>query len=198
MIKNIVFDIGQVLVTYDWKTYLKGFGFSEEINERIAKAVFLNDVWNVSDLGTLGREELADRFAANDPELSEEIRRVFAGAGACIIERKYAPRLVAEMKRKGCRVYFLSNYARWCYEDSKEILDKFLSLMEGGVFSFDVHKIKPDAGIYKELLSRYGLEAQECLFIDDREENLQGAEAVGMKGLLFTGYEEVWEKLECL
>ncbi len=195
MVKNIIFDIGQVLVTYDWESYLEGFGFSREMNEKIAAAVFLNEAWNESDLGYKSRAELADLFAANAPEAETEIRRVFADAGKTVSGREYPARWVRELKDRGCRVYFLSNYARWCYEDTKEILDKFLSQMDGGIFSFQVHKLKPDAGIYRELLDRYGLEPEECLFIDDRPENVKGAKAVGMKGMVFTTYEEVSRKL---
>ena len=198
MIKNIIFDIGQVLVTYDWEGYLREFGFSEEMNRTIAEAVFLNEDWRESDLGVLTREELADLFVQNAPHAERQIREVFAGAGRTVRERDYPAQWVESLKARGFHVYFLSNYPAWGYEDSREILDKFLSKMDGGVFSFEVHKLKPDAGIYRDLLEKYHLLPKECLFVDDRPENVEGAKALGMEGIVFTGYEEVSSSLSLL
>jgi len=196
MIRNIVFDIGDVLVTFDWKSYLNQFHFSEETNERIAKAVFLNEDWIASDLGYFDRKQLTQMFIENDPVLGAEIQDVFAGAGSAILEREYPVRWMEELKKRGFRLYYLSNYARWCYEDSRHILDKFIAKMEGGVFSYESHMLKPNINIYEELFRRYDLDPAECLFIDDRQANIDGAKTAGMEGILFTGEEEVWKALE--
>ena len=66
------------------------------------------------------------------------------------------------------------------------------------MFSFEVHKLKPDAGIYRDLLEKYQLLPKECLFVDDRPENVEGAKALGMEGIVFTGYEEVSSSLSLL
>ncbi len=55
-IKNVIFDVGQVLVDYDWETYLDSFGFAPEKRERIAKATFQSPVWDERDRGLYEEE----------------------------------------------------------------------------------------------------------------------------------------------
>ena len=72
MIKNIVLDIGNVLIPFSWRQHLDHFGFSDEIKKRLADAVFLNDDWNEIDRGVLTKEELLARFIENDPGIEKE------------------------------------------------------------------------------------------------------------------------------
>ena len=76
MIKNIVLDIGNVLIPFSWRQHLDHFGFSDEIKKRLADAVFLNDDWNEIDRGVLTKEELLARFIENDPGIEKEIYMV--------------------------------------------------------------------------------------------------------------------------
>ncbi len=196
MIRNIIFDIGQVLVSYDWRLYTEGLGFSKAMAERIGHAMFLSDGWNELDRGVLSTEEVADSFVRNDPDIEKEIREVFRGAGKAVQEREFAPVWVKELKDRGYRVYYLSNYSYHMYEGSEHILKKFLDLMDGGVFSCEAKMIKPEAGIYDKLLDDYGLKAEECVFMDDNPQNVEGARKRGIHGILFTDYDETKQKLE--
>ena len=74
----------------------------------------------------------------------------------------------------------------------------FLSLTDGGVFSFDVHIAKPDPGIYQALFDRYHLDPGRCLFIDDTQKNVDQARKMGMSSFLFTNYTDMKEKLSSL
>ena len=71
MIKNIVLDIGNVLIPFSWRQHLDHFRFSDEIKKRLADAVFLNDDWNEIDRGVLTKEELLARFIENDPGIEK-------------------------------------------------------------------------------------------------------------------------------
>ena len=72
-------------------------------------------------------------------------------------------------------MYILSNYGKWTYEHTAEALS-FLSDVDGQVFSFEVHQIKPEPEIYRTLLDKFNLVADECVFLDDRRENIEAAE----------------------
>ena len=72
----------------------------------------------------------------------------------------------------------------------------FLQYMDGTVFSYQYQIIKPDVRIYEQLLKNYDLRAEECVFIDDKAENVEAAKAAGYQGIVFTDYETVKEQLE--
>ena len=94
-----------------------------------------------------------------------------------------------KLKGKGFNVYYLSNYSEHLMRVNPSVLD-FLPHMDGGVFSCYVKKIKPDSGIYQCLLEKYGLRAEECLFFDDREENVAAARELGIQAVQFETYEQ--------
>ena len=196
MVKNIIFDIGQVLVNYDWRGYIRSLGYEGETAERIGRAMFAAPDWNELDRGVLSTEEVVERFVRNDPAIERELRDAFRRSGETISEREYAVPWVREMKERGFRVYYLSNYSDYIYQGSRHILEKFLREMDGGVFSWKVQMIKPDEGIYRRLLETYGLKAEECVFMDDNPANVETAKRLGIQGIVFTGYEETRQKLE--
>ena len=71
MIKNVVFDIGNVLAGFVWKDFYESFGFSQEINEKLANATVRSALWNELDRGKMTDEELLAGFIANDPSIEQ-------------------------------------------------------------------------------------------------------------------------------
>ena len=111
MIKNIVLDIGNVLIPFSWRQHLDHFGFSDEIKKRLADAVFLNDDWNEIDRGVLTKEELLARFIENDPGIEKEIYMVMENINGTVGEYPYTSTWVPKLKSMGYRVYLLSNFS---------------------------------------------------------------------------------------
>ena len=89
-IKNVIFDVGNVLVDYDWKTYLKGFHFPEEEEKKLAKEIFQSDIWNERDKGLYDEEEYIRRFIEKAPEYKKDIRRVLRETPKTIGTKDYA------------------------------------------------------------------------------------------------------------
>ncbi|MDO4521651.1 MAG: HAD family phosphatase [Eubacteriales bacterium] len=197
MITTVVFDIGNVLVHYDWKSYVDSFGFSEEKSQAIANAMFLSEDWNEMDRGVLTIEECIARFISNAPEYAEDIPRVLAGMGACIKQCAYTKPWIRELREKGLRVYFLSNYGAYALEATKPELD-FRSWMDGGLFSYEVQLIKPSRWIYAEFCRRFRVNPEEAVFFDDNEKNIVSARDFGMNAFVFTTYEKACEELKAL
>ena len=102
------------------------------------------------------------------------------------------------MKKAGYRIYILSNYGSWTYEKTKADALNFLEYVDGAIFSYEVKMIKPDAGIFHVLFEKYGLQPEECVFLDDLAANIEGAKAVGMHGIVFTGLADALAELEKL
>lgn len=181
---TVIFDLGKVLVEYDWQSYLETFSFDDEVFHIISKAMFLNEDWETGDRGATSEEWLS-LFIENAPSYETEIRKVYRDLGECAYLFPYTLELVEYFEEKGYRIFFLSNYSEYLYEKTKEKLC-FLDAFDGGVFSFHEKCIKPDKSIYMRLLERYNICPEEAIFFDDREENIRAAEEVGIHGILFT------------
>lgn len=195
MITTVIFDIGNVLVDFCWEDYLHSFGFSDEINEKLAKATVLTKAWDELDRGRLTEQEILQLFLTNDPTIEKEICMFFKNIKGVIRCFDYTNAWIDELKRKGYKVYYLSNFSEKAYREAREDL-QFLDKMDGGILSYTEKIIKPEKEIYEKLIERYHLVPENCVFFDDKPENVQGAINSGIHGIVFTNQIEAIKKLE--
>ena len=139
-------------------------------------------------------EEILNLFIENDPGIEKELRETLDNINGMLVRYDYAIPWIQELKEKGYRVLVLSNFAHKAYEDCKDVLD-FLDYVDGGILSFRDKVVKPEPEIYRLLLERYDLKAEECVFLDDTEKNLPPAEALGMRTIHFRNKEQAVEEL---
>jgi len=184
-ITTIVFDIGNVLADFCWEKHFRNICDSEEQFLRLAKATVMDDAWNQFDKGALSEEALLQIFIDNDPEIEGLIRRMFENVSDTIETFDYTQAWIRELKEKGYRVLILSNFSEKAYRECGEKLS-FVGETDGAVISYREKLIKPDQEIYELLIGRYGLNPAECVFLDDRQENIDGAKRAGMHGIVFT------------
>ena len=197
MIKNIIFDIGNVLMPFAYRPFFESFGYDEETVERLCKATAQSQAWNELDRGVLSYKEVLERFVQNDPQLEDIINRVFTDLHGILGVYDYTESWIRQLKEDGYGVYYLSNFFQKAEEDCKELMG-FLELMDGGILSYKDKVTKPDRQIYELLLTRYGLKAEECVFLDDTRKNIDGAQAVGVHGVLFQNRAQAVEELKKL
>lgn len=197
MIRNIIFDIGNVLADFSWQRFFESFGFTEDILERLARATVKSPVWEEVDRGVWSEEELVEGFIRNDPALEPQIRRMFENTHGMVVKRDYAIPWIKNLQRAGYGCYYLSNFSDKARRECADALD-FLEYMDGGILSYRDRVIKPDTKIYQLLLDRYGLRAEESVFLDDTEKNLPPAEALGIRTILFRDREQALSELEKL
>lgn len=197
MIRNIVFDIGNVLAGWNWREYYENFQYGPEVTERLARATVLSPLWEEFDRGEMDEEVLLGKFIENDPELEKEIRRVRENIHDMLVRYDYAIPWLRELKDKGCRLYYLSNFSRQAHAECVHVLD-FMPLMDGGILSYQEKLVKPEPAIYQLLLERYGLKAGECVFLDDTQRNVEEARRQGMAGIVFRGREQAAAELRKL
>ena len=189
MIRNIVFDIGNVLVDYCWQDHIAHCGFTGEKADRIAHAMMLGPDWKELDRGVLSGEAFRQLLISKAPELEQEILLVMSDLRTLVRRREGSIPWIQDLKARGYHTYYLSNYGEQVRYDTAASLD-FMKEMDGGIMSYEVHQIK--------LLDRYHLKAEESIFLDDTNINVDGAIKVGMQGLLVENQEQAVRDLNAL
>ena len=197
MIKNIVFDIGNVLVDFRWRPLMEDLQIPEETQKRFEKTVFGSPWWGELDHGIYEEAEILTHFREDNKDHLDAFNLVWDNRDKLVAPYAYAVQWIERLKKAGFKVYLLSNYPRDVFTLHTECgCFPFLDKVDGKVVSGFVKMVKPNADIYEHLLREYGLQAKECVFIDDREENVEAARALGMKGIVFAGYEQACAELE--
>lgn len=185
MIKNIIFDIGNVLLNFKPLQYMNGkFPNQPWIND-VYKAVFQSPEWLELDRGTITEEEAIVVLCSRTPDLTEPIRTVMRDWYDLLIPIEGSIQILGELKAKGYNVYYLSNFQRAAFHTVTS-RNNFFDLFDGGIASYKVNLIKPDLAIYEMLSDDYGLEPGNSLFIDDVAGNVAAAEKAGYIPYLFT------------
>ena len=197
MIRNIIFDIGNVLADYRWKDFLRDKGFDDAMVHRIAKASVLSPYWNEFDRGEWDQDKIMAEFVKADPGIEKELHQAYDNIKGLVTPRSYAIPWIQELKAKGYGVYYLSNFSYKAYVECAEALD-FLPYTDGGILSYLDKVIKPEKEIYDLLLSRYELKAEECVFLDDTLKNVEAARKYGFYGICFKTKEQAEEELKAL
>lgn len=195
MIRNIVFDIGNVLAAFRWKEYIAELGYDGVMADRIAKATTLNKMWLEVDRGVMSVNDIIEGCIASDPEIEPEIRHFFADRRRLVEEYPYSRAWIESLKNRGYKIYILSNYSRDHFQYVSRHFS-FFGLEDGMMISYTVKLLKPDRRIYEALFEKYGLKPEECVFLDDSARNIEGAVAAGMKGIVFENYGQGSRELE--
>lgn len=196
MIRNIVFDIGNVLAAFAWKEYIRDtLGYSGETAERVARATTLSPYWQELDRGVMSVNSIIEAMITIDPEIEDQIRHFFEDRRELVREYDYAEKWLGELKSRGYNVYILSNFSE---DQFKYIYSnfRFFGHEDGKVISYEEKLLKPDPAIYRILLDRYGLVPDETVFLDDTVKNIEGAKKVGLHGIVFRDYSQGREELE--
>lgn len=199
MIKNVIFDVGDVLVSFRWRALMEDLGLPKELQETFREKVFMSHWWGELDHGIKEEAEILARLREDNQEYSKEFELVWENRDKLVSPFDYSASWIEGLKNKGLKVYLLSNYPRDIFTLHAENGSfPFLDKIDGKVVSGFVRMVKPNADIYEYLLSEYGLNAQECVFLDDREENISAARALGMKGIVVKSYEQASSELNAL
>jgi len=195
MIKNLIFDVGNVLIEYRWNQMLLDYGLSKEEAAVAGPLFFEHETWKELDLGNMPVEDVICLYEKQLPQYAGLIRWFLTHLELMPVPRPDVWEKVHALKEKGYRIYLLSNYN----EDFFRVHTQgaaFLADIDGKVVSYEIHKIKPYPEIYQHLLDKYELKAQECVFFDDRPENTQTAEELGMKTYTINSKEYLLDVLD--
>ena len=164
---------------------------------RVLKASVMNPYWGKFERGEVSEEETLRAFAAADPDIEPQLRLAYTNLSSMLVSRDYAIPLVSRLKDAGYHVFCLSNYSKKDYDECAESL-AFMPCLDGCMVSFRVGMTKPDPRMYRHFLDQYHLKAEECVFIDDTEENVTAAGQLGFAGIVFRSYEDLLAQLNKL
>lgn len=181
MYKNIIFDIGNVLLSFKPEQYLKQY-YDSRLCSKLLDIIFKSDEWISLDLGHLLIDDVISILSAKHPEYSNEISFVLKNWTDMLTPIEEHTVLIKQLKDKGYNLYLLSNFHIEAIETVFNQYD-FFNLFDGGIISGHVHLIKPDKEIYQLLLNKYNLKQDECVFIDDSIDNISQASALGILAL---------------
>lgn len=194
-IKNVIFDFGNVII--DWNPeylYETLFDTREEMDYFLTHICHME--WHSQqDAGQSFQAATEERLAAF-PEHADMIKR-FYGDWEKMFKGEIAENvaLIQTLKDRGYRMFGLTNWPGEIFPESRKMFSSFAEF-EGIVVSGIEKVVKPNPRIYEILLDRYNLVPQECFFIDDRKENIEGAEAFGIMGLHYIPGSDLKAQLE--
>lgn len=184
MIKNIVFDIGNVLVEFKPKDYMKRLNFQETEIEDLFQIIFKDKRWEDIDLGILSIEEYTKALCSEHPIYADKITQMFSEnwRKEFLKPKKSSIEFLLESS-KHYNIYLLSNISEYVLTYIKEL--GFWDKISGGTYSYNVRYLKPEPEIYHRFFCDNNIIPSECLFLDDLQKNIEAAQAAGMNGIIF-------------
>lgn len=193
-VRGVVFDVGNVLFRWDPR-----FLYERLIDDDRALAAFLRDVvtheWHFQHDAGRPFAETSAELIARYPE-----HRALIAAWGPRFNDSVGPAvegmipLVEDLDRAGVPLFAITNFADefWApFRATQPVFDRFRDIIVSGAERL----VKPDRAIYELALRRFGLPADALLFVDDRAENVAGAEVVGIRGHLFRDAETLRREL---
>lgn len=197
ILKNLVFDIGNVLVSYQPLEFHLRKGTGRERAMLYLKDIYHSEEWQRLDQGTISLTEAIGSIAEKSSLPLQEIALVFEMREELLFPIAGNTRLLEGLKKRGFGLFFLSNFP----EDMFRLLysqNDFFRLFDGGVVSSAEKILKPQPEIYRLLVKRYGIDPSETLFIDDLLPNIEAAAAEGFVTLHLTDHSMLKSRLESI
>ena len=199
MIKNIVFDIGNVILRYDPFSYLLSQYDDYSQIEYVYKNVFNSKEWLELDRGTLDYKKASEIISKKTKLKKEDIlydlnNWKYKSMGKIESTNLFIDKLKDSNKYN---LYLLSNFHEDAFNYVKKKYD-FVDKFDGGVISYREKLLKPEEAIYIKLLSKYNLKAEESIFIDDSKANIDKAIELGFEGVVFSDTSDILKIIEKL
>ena len=194
-LKNIIFDYGKVLVDYSLSYLYDSYFDDKEEMQWFFDHVVNADFHHRLDMGVPTAECVAD-LQSKFPQYAEQLAAYDTYYMRLLGDEMPGMReLLGDLRQHGLRLYGLTN---WGIEKFSIVRRHYaiFQLLDGEVVSGVEHVVKPNPRIFQILLDRYGLSADQCLFTDDRADNVKGARAMGMQGVVFENAVQLRKAIE--
>ncbi len=210
MIKNVVLDIGGVLVDYHTTDYFTNKGYSFETAQALKAVTMDSPYWEHNDIGIMPYSWILGKMKSLSPSLAPLIDESLSSQYDIVTHRQESKGWIESLRSMGYRILVLSNFSEIALLECPEAMD-FLGenlggrgkvgdygVISEGIISCKDHIIKPYPSIYATLLTRYGLCPEETVFVDDTQKNLTAAEVFGIQTIFFESREQVTQQLRAL
>ncbi|WP_187984225.1 HAD family hydrolase [Streptococcus cristatus] len=185
MIKNLVFDLGNVLIEWNSEKILTSFEPEKERRQLLRQVIFESGVWHQTDKGELSLKEACDEGLAQlDDSYHSAVQNIFYNWYEVVEVYSGLQEQIRLWAEQGYRIYILSTTCEIFYRIEKAGLLPIYPLLSGYILSSEVGVVKPELEIYQKLLKKYGIEPTESVFIDDIQANLDMAAELGFETIL--------------
>jgi HAD superfamily hydrolase (TIGR01509 family) len=184
VLRNVIFDVGGVLVDWNPQRILEGFYADPGTRKLLADALFLHPDWRALDRGELSEADLVVSVSERAGRPVAELEALLDAIRASLLPKPATIALLRSLHRQRVPLYCLSNMPVSIYAYLR-VRHDFWDLFRGIVISGEVGMLKPEPEIYEYLLARFALQAEDTIFIDDMPQNIEGARASGLRGLRF-------------
>lgn len=187
MIKNIIFDMGQVMIRWQPALLIEHLNLSEEEQNLIFREVFQSVEWVQLDRGTISEADAAEAMCRRLPEKLHPAAQTMVKDWwkRPLVPMPGMAELAGELKGKEYGVYLLSNASIRLREYFHRIPGS--EHFDGVLVSAEHKLLKPQHEIYETLFATFSLKPEECFFVDDAVVNIEGALVCGMEGFVFRG-----------
>lgn len=194
MLKNIIVDIGGVILDDSNEVLEKFLSKSRNEVKNLSKMVYGNPNWKKCLLGELSQEEhlqkLIEQFPAYQQDFEKMLMPEYQEFVLAVMKKNLE--LLYELKSKKYAIYFLSNLTEATYHYIKHTLDDF----DGGIYSWQEHFVKPQQEIYELILGRYHLKKEETIFFDDKLKNVQMGNQLEIKSVQFREIQDILQNID--
>jgi len=194
-IKTLIFDIGNVIITFNPEEFLQKILGDDKKGSDCFSLMVQSPEWQQLDKGLLTIEKAKNIFIQRDPSLKDEVELFFKQWLDMFHPIEPTIKLLDTLREKGYKLYILSNFIRESFEALSPKMT-FLQKFDGVVASYSIGMAKPDRDIYEHVLEKFSLNANECVFIDDMQVNVDGAESVGISTILFESTDQLIDQLK--
>jgi putative hydrolase of the HAD superfamily len=197
-IRNVVFDLGGVLLRWRPQELIDAFYADAALREALRREAFHHPDWIELDRGTIDEAIASERFARRLGRPLAEMTDLFARVRASLTPVAPTVEVLKRVRgRGGLSLYVLSNIAEPIFRDLETRYD-FFRLFDGIVISGAIKLVKPEPAIFEHLMERFAIEPEETVFIDDLPANIAAAEALGFATILFEDAAQCERELERL
>ena len=185
MIKNLVFDLGNVLIEWNSEKILTYFEPEKERQQVLRQVIFESGVWHQTDRGELSLKEACDEVLVQlDDSYHSAVKNIFYHWYEVVHVYSDLQERIRLWAKQGYRIYILSTTCEIFYHIEKAGLLPIYPLLSGYILSSEVGVVKPEPEIYQKLLKKYSLDPTESVFIDDIQANLDTAAELGFETIL--------------
>ena len=184
MIKNLIFDFGKVLVDYDFKAFFRKYIPNTERCQAFTPVLYNEELQQMLEREERPFDVIMEDWIENHKEFEHEIRYFNEHYPEIVtneVEGMYE--LLTQLKAEGYKLYGLTNWCSKVYLTMAQF--PIFKLLDGQIISSEEKVIKPEPEIYQRLFDKFNLKPEECIFADDRAENIEGGSRLGMDGIVF-------------
>ncbi len=184
MIKNVVFDLGGVVVDWSPERLLATYPGDKELPVALFKKGFFQKYWSEFDRGSISQAEMVTAMSVFAGRTYAECWDFVEFIKHTLDDLPVTCQLIEELSQRGFRLFCLSNMSVEYYDYLKD--RKVFAFFEGSIISALEHTIKPEKEIYRILFDRYQLVPEETLFVDDLADNVEAARSLGIQTVHFS------------